>query len=222
MVDTKEAKRGGRPRAFDVETGVATAMRLFWEKGYDAVGVAELAQSIGINPPSLYAAFGSKRELFQRAVSHYSETRGRFFGWLGQPDAPAYETLLKVLEEAARSGTTDVVARGCLVLDGTRNCTDPAARAVTAKVRDELREKARALVAREAPQFADRAADYFLFVLTAISGSAINGVPLDRLLQDIELASPGLRAVLGGGQAPDFAPTSEPAAITVESGAVEA
>ena len=197
MTDTKELKRGGRPRAFDAEAGVATAMRLFWEKGYDAVGVAELAQSIGINPPSLYAAFGSKRELFQRAVGHYAATQGQFFDWLDKPGAPACETLLKVLREAARTGTTDAAARGCLVLDGTRNCTDPAARAVTAEVRTALREKARALVAREEPQVAETAANYFMFVLTAISGSAIDGVPLDRLLQDIELASPGLRAILG-------------------------
>lgn len=199
MTDTKEVKRGGRPRAFDADAGVATAARLFWEKGYDAVGVAELAQSICINPPSLYAAFGSKRELFQRALSHYSATQGQFFSWLEAPDAPAYETLVRVLAEAARTGTADAAARGCLVLDGTRNCTDPAARALTAAVRSELREKARALVAREAPEVAEAAADYFMFVLTAISGSAIEGTPLPRLMQDIDLASRGLRAMLGQG-----------------------
>ena len=197
MIDTKEVRRGGRPRAFDAEAGVATAMRLFWEKGYDAVGVAELAQSIGINPPSLYAAFGSKRELFQRALGHYAATQGQFFSWLEAPDVRAFETLVRVLEQAAQSGTMDAAARGCLALDGTRNCTDPAARALTAEVRADLRERARVLVARENPAAADPAADYFMFVLSAISASAIDGVPLPRLMQDIELASSGLRALLG-------------------------
>ena len=174
-------------------------MRLFWEKGYDAVGVAELAQSIGINPPSLYAAFGSKRELFQRALGHYAATQGQFFGWLEAPGAPALETLMRVLEQAARSGTSDAAARGCLALDGTRNCTDPAARALTAEVRAGLREKARALVAREHPETAEAAADYFMFVLAAISASAIDGVPLPRLIADIGLAGRGLRALLGQG-----------------------
>lgn len=199
MTDTKEVKRTGRPRGFDVEAGVDTAMRLFWEQGYDAVGVAELAQTIGINPPSLYAAFGSKRALFARALDHYSATQGHFFSWLDDPDAPVYETFVRVLEQAARSGTEDAVARGCLALDGTRNCTDPEARALTAEARATLRGKARALAARQAPEAADAAADYFLFVLTGISGSAINGATLDQLLRDLELAKPGLRALLGKG-----------------------
>ena len=196
MTDTKKARRAGRPRAFDPDAGVAAAMRLFWEKGYDAVGVAELAQTIGINPPSLYSAYGSKRELFCRAVAHYSGTQGQFFARLDE-GGPAFETLVSVLEEAARSGTSDATARGCLVLDGTRNCTDPGARALTAEVRADLREKARSLIARERPDVADSAADYFMFVLTAISGSAIDGVPLERLMQDIALAGRGLGAILG-------------------------
>ncbi|MCY1127976.1 TetR/AcrR family transcriptional regulator [Frigidibacter sp. RF13] len=198
MTDTEKVKRSGRPRAFDPEAGVAAATRLFWEKGYDAVGVAELAQTIGINPPSLYAAYGSKRELFARAVAHYAGTQGRFFARL-DADGPAYETLISVLEDAARAGTGDATARGCLVLDGTRNCTDSGARALTAEVRAGLREKAHALIARDRPEVADSAADYFMFVLTAISGSAIDGVPLDRLMQDIALAGQGLGAMLGRG-----------------------
>lgn len=199
MTDTKDVRRTGRPRAFDAEAGVETAMRLFWEKGYDAVGVAELAQSIGINPPSLYAAFGSKRALFQRALGRYAATQGAFFAWLDDPDAPACDTLIRVLEQAARSGTADASARGCLALDGTRNCADPEARAMTAEVRKGLREKARDLVARENPAVADPAADYFMFVLAAISASAIDGVPLPRLLQDVEIAGRGLGSLLGRG-----------------------
>ncbi|MBA3909195.1 MAG: hypothetical protein C0524_04765 [Rhodobacter sp.] len=127
MVEKKGVTRGERPRGFDTDAGLARATRLFWKRGYDAVGVAELAQSIGTNPPSLYAAFGNKRELSERTIDHCSATQGEFFGWLDDPDAPA--------------------------------C--------------------------------------FIFVLTAISGSAINGVPLLWLLQDIDLASRGLRAILG-------------------------
>lgn len=195
MTDTKEARRAGRPRAFDPEKGVATAMRLFWEKGYDAVGVAELAQTIGINPPSLYAAYGSKKDLFARAVAHYAATQGQFFARL-DGTGPAYETIIGVLQEAARAGTSDAVARGCLVLDGTRNCVDAGARALTAEVRAGLRGKARALIARERPAVAEAGADYFMFVLTAISGSAIEGVPQEKLMEDIALAARGLRALL--------------------------
>lgn len=49
------------------------------------------------------------------------------------------------------------------------------------------------------PEAADAAADYFLFILTAISASSINGATLAQVMRDLELAKPGLRAVLGKG-----------------------
>ena len=62
---------GGRPRGFDEDGALEAAMRLFWEQGYDATGVADLTKAMGITPPSLYAAFGGKEELFRRAVDRY-------------------------------------------------------------------------------------------------------------------------------------------------------
>ena len=196
MTDIKEARRSGRPRAFDPEKGVATAMRLFWEKGYDAVGVAELAQTIGINPPSLYAAFGSKKALFERTLDHYAATQAQFFGRLANPDGPAFETLVGVLEAAALSCTADRSARGCLVMDSTRNCAEPEVRALTAEVRAQVRDSARSLVARERPSAAEAGADYFMFLLTAISASAVDGASREKLLRDLDLSKTGLKAVL--------------------------
>lgn len=46
-------------------------MRLFWRQGYDATGIAELTRAMGISPPSLYATFGGKQQLFRRAVDRY-------------------------------------------------------------------------------------------------------------------------------------------------------
>lgn len=199
MSDTENLKRMGRPRGFDAEAGVATAMRLFWEKGYDSVGVAELAQVIGINPPSLYAAFGSKKELFQRVLQLYAATQGQFFERLVTSDGPAYDALVEVLEAAAMSCTSDRSARGCLVMDSTRNCADPAVRALTAEIRAQVRRDACALIAREHPEAAERTADYFMFVLTAVSASAVDGAPLAQLQQDLRVATSGLRAMLGNG-----------------------
>ena len=192
----QERPRTGRPRAFDPEQAVATAMRLFWEKGYDTVGVAELSQTIGINPPSLYAAYGSKRALFQRALDHYAATQAQFFGRLASLDGPAFDTLVAVLEAAARSCTADRSARGCLVMDSTRNCADPDARALTAGVRAGVRENARRLIAAERPEVAETGADYFMFILTAISASAVDGATFDHLRRDLGLAKSGLAALL--------------------------
>ena len=63
-----QERRRGRPRAFDREAALETATRLFWRKGYAATSVSDLTEAMGIGPPSLYAAFGSKEELFSAVL----------------------------------------------------------------------------------------------------------------------------------------------------------
>ncbi|WP_110647260.1 TetR/AcrR family transcriptional regulator [Salinicola peritrichatus] len=71
-VDKKTSARGrGRPRAFDREAALARATQLFWSKGYEATSIADLTEAMGIGPPSLYAAFGSKDALYAEALHHY-------------------------------------------------------------------------------------------------------------------------------------------------------
>ena len=53
----------GRPRAFDEDAALKKAMEVFWSKGYDAASLSDLTAAMGINPPSLYAAFGNKEAL---------------------------------------------------------------------------------------------------------------------------------------------------------------
>lgn len=67
------AKRG-RPRGFERETALRAAMELFSRRGYEGVSLAELTAAMGINPPSLYAAFGSKEALFREAVALHRAT----------------------------------------------------------------------------------------------------------------------------------------------------
>jgi AcrR family transcriptional regulator len=66
----------GRPRSFDRAEALERAMRVFWERGYEGASVAFLTQAMGITPPSLYAAFGSKEELFREALALYDATEG--------------------------------------------------------------------------------------------------------------------------------------------------
>ena len=67
MTTNNPAPRG-RPRRFDPDAAVATAQQLFHARGYDAVSVADLTEALGINPPSFYAAFGSKAGLYARIL----------------------------------------------------------------------------------------------------------------------------------------------------------
>jgi AcrR family transcriptional regulator len=63
----------GRPRCFDVDQALARAIEVFWAKGYEGASLADLTKAMGINPPSLYAAFGDKEGLFIAAVRRYHE-----------------------------------------------------------------------------------------------------------------------------------------------------
>jgi AcrR family transcriptional regulator len=62
----------GRPREFDMEKALDKALDVFWRNGYEGASVAELTGAMGINPPSLYAAFGNKEGLFRKALDRYA------------------------------------------------------------------------------------------------------------------------------------------------------
>lgn len=72
---TIDKKRGrGRPRAFDVEAALDRAVEIFWKNGYEGADLDTLTEAMGINRPSLYAAYGDKRALFFKAVERYYQT----------------------------------------------------------------------------------------------------------------------------------------------------
>ncbi|MEW8505365.1 MAG: TetR/AcrR family transcriptional regulator [Candidatus Thiodiazotropha sp.] len=66
----------GRKRAFDKSEALDKAMRVFWENGYSATSVNDLTEALGINKPSLYAAFGNKEQLFTTALERYMSHYG--------------------------------------------------------------------------------------------------------------------------------------------------
>jgi len=66
----------GRPRTFDPDTALRTALELFWERGYEGTSLSDLAQAMGIASASIYACFGSKEELFRQVMMLYGTTSG--------------------------------------------------------------------------------------------------------------------------------------------------
>jgi TetR/AcrR family transcriptional regulator, repressor for divergent bdcA len=195
---TDNPRPRGRPRRFDPDQAVATAQRLFHAHGYDAVSVADVTQALGINPPSFYAAFGSKAGLYARILSRYAETDAIPLTDLLRPDRPVAESLAAVLEEAARRYAADPAATGCLVLEGT-HCNAPeareAARAIHAAAEDLLRRH----IAVRHPEEAECLTDFVSTTMAGLSAKSRSGHGLDRLLATARLASLALAQVLPVG-----------------------
>src|SRR5215203_5543280 len=61
----------GRPRNFALDEALEKAMVVFWSKGYEGTSIPDLTAAIGINRPSLYAAFGNKENLFRKVLDRY-------------------------------------------------------------------------------------------------------------------------------------------------------
>lgn len=70
----KEPKRRGRPREYDPDAALARATDSFWERGYSGTSLDELSEATGMNRPSLYGAFGDKRDIYLKALARYWES----------------------------------------------------------------------------------------------------------------------------------------------------
>ena len=185
----------GRPRQFSPDEAIATAQRLFHEKGYDAVSVADLTKALGINPPSFYAAFGSKAGLYARILDRYAVTGAIPLRDILGADRPLADSLAEVLVAAARFYAADATATGCLVLEGTR-CNDREARDAALGFHVAAQALIRNAIAERYPQEADRLADFVCTTMAGLSASARHGQSLDRLLATARLAGNALSAAL--------------------------
>lgn len=129
----------GRPRSFDRAAALQRAMELFWAKGFDGASLSELTAAMGINSPSLYAAFGSKEALFREAVVLYGATEGGRI-WSGLTDAPtAREAIAGMLRASAEDFSRPGKPRGCLIVLGALHA-DQANAAVCRDLADQRAE----------------------------------------------------------------------------------
>jgi len=106
----------GRPRSFDRDQALTRAMEVFWAKGYAVASMAELTAAMGINAPSLYAAFGSKETLFREAVELYQRTQGEDVWTLLEGEAPVRNAVEALLLAAAEAAACPDKPKGCLIV----------------------------------------------------------------------------------------------------------
>ena len=187
------AVRQRRP-AFDRERGVEIAEALFHARGYDAVSVADLTQALGIVPPSLYAAYGSKLELFERALLHYVEHNSLPFDELLARDAPPATVLTDLFVTAARQCTANPARLGCMVTEAMR-ADDEKAAAIAATLAEYGTGMLRDFVAAHAPAAeVERIVDYLLLTLRGISSYACLGYSQEKLVNCARMAGAALNA----------------------------
>ena len=104
-----------RPREFDRTHALQCAMVAFWEcGGYDQTSVSQLTEAMGISSPSLYSAFGSKRDLYDEAVELYAQRPGTPLT-LALTEPTAYEFAARLLDAAIVDCTKRGQPKGCLV-----------------------------------------------------------------------------------------------------------
>ncbi|WBY06558.1 TetR/AcrR family transcriptional regulator [Sphingomonas sp. 7/4-4] len=159
-------------------------MRLFWRKTYEGTSLADLTEVMGINPPSLYAAFGSKEELFREAVALYAEHQGVEI-WRALEEAPtAREAVESFLLVTAHAYSEPDDPPGCLIVLGAQHGLDEdnaARRELRTRRRNNLTQIAdrfaRAVLEGELPPAfpVEDAAAFYLSVQSGMSVLARDG-----------------------------------------------
>lgn len=194
--NSPEKKPVTRPRkpAFDREHGVEVARALFHARGYDAVGIAELTEALGIVPPSLYAAYGSKLALFERTLRSYAATDSLQLDEVFSADGTPAEVLTGLFVAAARHYTRDPVLRGCMVTEAMR-ADDQQAAAVAIAIAQEASACIRAYIRKFVlASDVDRIADYVLVTLRGISSYACLGYSTSKLVDCCAIAGRALES----------------------------
>ncbi len=113
----------GRPREFDRDEALKRAMRAFWLRGYEGTSMSDLVDALGIASARIYAAFGSKEELFREAVELYAAGDGGFADRALEEETGAYAAVERMLRDAVMLYTKRDWPHGCMVVSAATNCS---------------------------------------------------------------------------------------------------
>ena len=186
--------RQRRP-AFDREQGIAIAQALFHHRGYDAVSLSDLTEAMNIKPPSFYAAYGSKAELFERAMRRYAGEKALPLDKLLTPYLPPAAALTSLLVAAAKQYGRDTALRGCLITEGLR-ADDPVARNMAEKLGEAAIQTIRHYLDQVYPRGAQALTDYLVITLRGLSAAACSGMSRERLIEVAQIAGKAISGEL--------------------------
>ena len=174
----KTTKTLGRPRSFDTDQALDSAMHVFWKKGYEGTSLTDLTRAMGINRPSLYAAFGDKESLFRKVLERYSQGPARYVQ-AANLEASARKVVEKLLYGALELMSQPGNPQGCLMVHGALTggkATSKVRRIMAehhAQAEDGLRRRLRRAVSEgDLPANADPDT-LTRFVVTVIQGMSV-------------------------------------------------
>ena len=186
----------GRPIGFDRDAALEAAMLLFWERGYEGTSMADLTQAMGLNPSSIYAAFGDKHTLFQLVVKRYMELRAQYA--VRALEEPTLERFIRALfDNTVAFLTTPGHPPTCMTLAGAAGCSldaTPARDLMTAiRKQNQVALKERLLKARKSGELSkeinvDDYARYLSTIVAGLSIQAANGSTKTELNRTAQMA----------------------------------
>lgn len=190
------ARPRGRPRSFDRDAALEVAMDVFWKKGYEATTIHDLTAAMGINPPSLYAAFGDKERLYLEAVERYQSWRREQVGHTLDSVPTAREAIEQLLREYAIELTKTCHPAGCmLAMSAACSSASADAQEALAGRRAQARKRFRERIDRgiregdvPAGTEAGALADFFTTFVTGMAMRAKDGASRRALMDSIAMA----------------------------------
>lgn len=172
-------------------------MLAFWRRGYEGTSMADLVQALGIASARIYAAFGSKQDLFREAVQRYEAGDGGFADRAMAQEPRVRDALARVLRDAVATYTDDAHPLGCMVVTAATNCAEEN-EAVAAWLAEHRRQRTQSLIDRlqraldegelRAGTDVQALGDFYATQLHGISVQARDDVPRQRLLAAVETA----------------------------------
>ncbi|MEX3011017.1 TetR/AcrR family transcriptional regulator [Hoeflea sp. TYP-13] len=207
----------GRPRKTDPDAALDTAMKVFWERGFEGTSMNDLSTMTGMAKPGLYANFGDKEAIYAKAMERYcSAYAGPMLEDLLRSDDSLEITVRRFLDGVVVSATDTMGPKGCFVANNLVECAGkPPSLEALGRYVDEQRQKA--LAARfqaarqkgELPEDADikSLAEFYSGQALALAVMARAGAPWTTLYRFVDTAMtllPAVEAEETGGEKPEI------------------
>ncbi|MHA7179398.1 TetR/AcrR family transcriptional regulator [Arthrobacter sp. MDB2-24] len=198
----------GRKRGFDDQAALQRAMELFWRQGYEGTSIADLTAAMGINPPSLYAAFGSKRDLFEKALGRYMCQRTvQMEAAIAAPGV--YDAVTTLLLGRIDVFTDPELPAGCMTVQSGLSLAEPHAEIV--EMLSQARESMRLMVLERiiravtegelsSTTGCEALTRFIMTTLYGLSVEAAAGAPKNELVAAARLATEVVQAMLSQPQ----------------------